>query len=493
MTFKKVFVVVCVPLLLAACNPSKDSEEAKEKLASVSCKIQSSTTQVNKGSQITANLNCDLKDVAEDLSLSLKYDPSLINLSASGQTQSQAGSLTIALPKNDAFQSTLNIRGLKAGKGKVDLNVGDISQKWSFEVVLPTIDFSKITNRVPFHTSHSIKSDGSLWAWGRNNKGQLGDGTTTDRLSPTKIGSDQWKFVFGGLNGSTLAIQVDDTLWAWGQNNFGQLGDGTKTNRPSPIKIGSDLWKIVSSGINHSLGLKPDGSLWAWGDNSKGQLGDGTTTGRLSPVKIGSDQWKIVSTGDRYTLAIQADGSLWAWGRNHMGQLGDGTTTERLSPVKIGSDTDWDSVYGGAMSFTLALKSDGSLWAWGRNHVGQLGDGTKTDRLSPVKIGSDQWKMVSTGGNSLDGVRHSLGIKKDGTLWAWGENDYGQLGDGTTTDRLSPVKIGSDTDWDLVYGGGGHSIGVKTNGEIYSWGDNFFGQLGDGTKTSRNAPAKISF
>ncbi|HPY88871.1 MAG TPA: InlB B-repeat-containing protein, partial [Spirochaetota bacterium] len=335
----------------------------------------------------------------------------------------------------------------------------------------------------------AIKSNGTLWAWGANGSGQLGDGTTANKLLPVQIGSsNNWVSVSCG-NGHTVAIKSNGSLWAWGNNQYGQLGDGTTTNRSSPVQIGggSTDWASVSCGQYHTVAIKSNGSLWAWGFNNSGQLGDETTANKSSPVQIGvSMDWASVSCGQYHTVAIKSNGSLWAWGRNNSGQLGDGTTTNKSSPVQIGGgSTDWAGVSCGG-SHTVAIKSNGTLWAWGYNQYGQLGDGTTASRSSPVQIGSsNNWVSVSCGGS------HTVAIKSNGTLWAWGNNQSGQLGDGTMVDKSSPIQIGVSTDWASVSCGGGHTVAIKSNGSLWAWGSNYYGQLGDGTTANKFSPVQI--
>ncbi|MDP1727070.1 MAG: T9SS type A sorting domain-containing protein [Bacteroidota bacterium] len=341
--------------------------------------------------------------------------------------------------------------------------------------------------------SLGLKSDGTLWAWGRNSRGSIGDGTNTHRSSPVQIGTDnKWVSVSGGSQHS-IGLKSDGTLWSWGENSFGEVGDGTNTDRNSPVQtsITLSVWVSVKAGGTHSLGLKSDGTLWAWGFNLfYGQIGDGTTINRLSPVQIGTDnKWVSITAGGTQSLGLKSDGTLWAWGYNRHGTLGDGTAIDRHSPVRIGTDNKWVSITAGVVH-SIGLKSDGTLWAWGNNALGQLGDGTITNRHSPVQIGTDtKWVSITASGY------HSLGLKSDGTLWAWGLNNFGQLGDGTITNKTSPVQIGTDTKWVSISGGGpnpdGHTLGLKSDGTLWAWGLNNYGQLGDGTIIQKTSPLQI--
>jgi len=330
-------------------------------------------------------------------------------------------------------------------------------------------------------------SQNSMYGWGRNNFGQLGDGTNINKSIPTQIGEESYWILVSCGGSHTAAIKSDGTLWTWGRNNYGQLGDGTNIDRLSPVQIGSDNnWSFISAGVNHTLAIKNDGTLWAWGSNYNGQLGDGTNINRLSPVQIGSDNnWTSISAGDQHSIAIKIDSTLWAWGNNQLGQLGNGTMISSYIPIQIGIEDNWSLVTAGE-NHSLANKVDGTLWAWGFNNYGQLGDGTTTIRTSPVQIGEDNyWVIVSAGANC------SFAINNDGTLWAWGYNNYGQLGDETTTNRTTPVQIGTETNWVQVENGGGHTLALKNDGTLWAWGLNVFGQLGDGSTTNRTTPVQI--
>jgi alpha-tubulin suppressor-like RCC1 family protein len=333
-------------------------------------------------------------------------------------------------------------------------------------------------------------AQGGLWVWGSNSYGQLGDSTITNRSSPvqTNCGGTNWKQV-DGSSYHIAAIKTDGTLWACGYNVLGTLGDNTITNRSSPVQTicGGTNWKQVACGSYHTVAIKTDGTLWIWGYNFYGQLGDSTTTNRSSPVQTiaGGTNWKQVACGSSYTAAIKTDSTLWTWGYNNKGQLGDSTIISKSSPVQtICGGTNWKQVASGSY-YTAAIKTDGTLWNWGYNSYGGLGDSTATDRSSPVQTicGGTNWKQVACG----DG--HTVAIKTDGTLWACGYNKHGQLGDSTITHRSSPVQIiTGGTNWKQVVCGYHHTVAIKTDGTLWNWGRNNYGQLGDNTTTNRSSP-----
>lgn len=364
-----------------------------------------------------------------------------------------------------------------------------------------------------YASTFAIDRTGKLFGWGLDRSGQLGIGREMQRLSPRQVaGISNAKQV--AIVGSTkFIIKTDGTLWVVGGSGYGLLANNETTRRGIPVQIGSGFDQIAPEG---TFGIKSDGTLWAWGLNTYGSLGDGTTTDRAVPVQIGSGYAQVATAGGT-TFAIKTDGTLWAWGDNTYGQLGDGTRNRRITPVQIGigfakvetkylstmaiktDGTLWGWGYanfGGSTPTQFGsgyvqvkrgggfygIKPDGTLWASGYNAFGHLGDGTKIERVVPVRIG-DGYAQVSAG------QWHTAGIKTDGTLWAWGLNDYGQVGDGTTTLRMTPVQIGSD--YAQVVAGDWYTVAIKTDGTLWEWGVNDNDQLDTGIPDDVNVAALI--
>ena len=328
--------------------------------------------------------------------------------------------------------------------------------------------------------SAAITKDGSLYTWGWNGYGQLGDGTKTDKYIPKKI-MDNVKLVSLG-DFHSAAITKDGSLYTWGRNNYGQLGNRTTTDSLTPIKI-MDNVQSVSLGGYHSAAITKDGRLYTWGSNAYGQLGNGTA-GNLTnhtPIKV-MDNVQSVSLGDRYCAAITKDGSLYTWGENIEGQLGNGTAGYTPNPTPIKVMDNVQSVNLGSYH-SAAITKDGSLYTWGDNNEGQLGNGTTTNSLTPIKI-MDNVQSVSFG------YYYSAAITKDGSLYTWGDNYGGTLGNGTTTDSLTPIKIMDNVQ--SVSFGGYHGAAIAKDDSLYTWGDNENGQLGNGTTTDSRTPVKIT-
>lgn len=339
----------------------------------------------------------------------------------------------------------------------------------------------------------ALVTSGRLWSWGANDYGGLGDNTTTIKSSPvqTVAGGTNWSQVSCGEFFSS-GIKSDGTLWCWGDGIEGQMGDNGTTDRSSPVQTvatGTN-WKQVSCGQFHVGAVKTDGTLWLWGYNVNGELGNNSSVGKSSPVQTvstGTD-WRLVSCGYLHTAAIKTDDSLWLWGDNVYGQLGNNSNgTDISSPIQtISGGTNWKTVSVGR-EFTSAIKTDGTLWSWGINTYGQLGDNSRTSRSSPVQTvaGGTNWKQVSCG------HYHIAAIKTDGTLWLWGRNNFGLLGDNTSTDKSSPVQtVSGGTNWKQVSCGLNHTAGIKTDNSLWLWGRNQTGQLGDNTSTDKSSPVQ---
>ncbi|MEZ5351924.1 MAG: BACON domain-containing carbohydrate-binding protein [Bryobacteraceae bacterium] len=397
--------------------------------------------------------------------------------------------------------------------------------------------------------SLALKSDGTVWAWGLNSSGQLGDGSNTQRNAPVQVAGLTNVSAIAAGERFSLALRSDGSVVAWGLNASGQLGDGSNTNRPNFVVVaGLSNAVSIAAGSDHGLVRKLDGTVWAWGFNGFGQLGDGSTTNRSAPVQaVSLGSVVAIGAGSYHSLAVQSTGAAWTWGLGTSGQMGDGSTNSRSTPGVVGGLTGVSGVAGGA-GHSLAVKSDGSLFAWGgngngalgngglggtatpaavnacasgifppvtlesrgrritasrdhgmvvrtdgavlawgRNQAGQLGDGSTTDRSTPGLV-----LGVAGAQQASAGWTHGLAVKTDGTVRSWGSNSSGQLGIGNNLQQLTSVQVTALADVMWVAAGGFHSLAVKSDGTAWAWGLNSEGQLGDSTNITRNSPVQVS-
>ena len=346
------------------------------------------------------------------------------------------------------------------------------------------INSSQVLNDRYFSNS-TFSANNALYAWGNNTFGQLGLSDTTNRSSPAQVGTlNYWTQVSCGYNYFSLALQSPGTLWSWGSNSFGQLGVNTAptNNTSSPVRVGSlSNWLQIAAGNAHWLAIQSPGTLWSCGYNGYGQLGNNTTTNYSSPVQIGAlNTWTQVAAGNYSSYAIQNTGTLWSWGVNTYGQLGQSNTTNYSSPVQVGTLSTWTQISVNSTSATaLAIQSNGTLWSWGINNYGQIGNSNTVNQSSPAQIGTlSLWTRIANGGYS------SYAIQSNGTLWAWGLNSQGQLGLNTTVGVSSPVQVGTVSTWSQVGAGALQLIAIQNNGTLWMCGYNAQGQLGNNSTTN---------
>ena len=374
-----------------------------------------------------------------------------------------------------------------------------------FGDILGAIDVSPAISAGSSH-SLALKDDGTVWAFGTNNYGQLGVGDTMNRDAPVQVKdpSDPTTYLTGVTAISagydySLALKSDGTVWAWGSNECGRLGDNTTDSKNTPVQVKGpggigDLTGVTAiSAGGHSMALKSDGTVWAWGANNYNQLGIGTgiSTEEWAPVQVhGANNVGFltgvtaISAGYYHSFAIKSDGTVWAWGRNNLGQLGigeSGTGTDKGAPVQVlGKDgdgylTDITEISGGGFH-SLALKSDGTVWAWGSEALGSLGIGTYGIRSTPVQVHDADNIDFLTGVTAISaGLYHSLALGSDGTVWAWGGNARGQLGVGDNVDKYLPKHVlkgssagGSDylEGVTAISGGNDHALALKSDGAV---------------------------
>lgn len=345
-----------------------------------------------------------------------------------------------------------------------------------------------VPGRVAAGEGHTVvvASDGTVWAWGSNAYGQLGDGSTTNRNTPVQVIGLTGVVGVACGSGHSLAVRSDGSVWAWGRNDRNQVAGGLTGNQRTPMQVGGLSAVVAVAGAdNHSVALKSDGTVWAWGLYDSLLLG-GLLQAPGTPTQVGGlSSIVAVAAGGSHGLAVRSDGTVWAWGSNSSGELGDGSTANRNPAVQVSGLSGAVAVAAGG-SHSLALKSDGSVWAWGNNAFGQVGDGSLSHRSTPV---------IVTGGTGVAavaaGTSFSLALKLDGSGWLWGDNRAGQLGDGTTVSQYVPAPSNGLSGLVALDGGFHHGVAMRTDGSVVGWGENSEGQLGNGTAVSELKPVAV--
>ncbi len=342
------------------------------------------------------------------------------------------------------------------------------------------------------HTCGLHRTEGSVWCWGRNNYGQLGNGQKDTSFKPVRVsGLKKIQAVAAGGRHS-CALDQGGTVWCWGKNAKGQLGDGSVKDQSRPVKVaGLSGIQAIDAGNDHTCALAASGRLWCWGDNRTGQLGVPAGGQHTKPIRVeGVQKVQSLSLGGFHTCAVTTAGALWCWGKNDVGQLGVGDTKTRSVPTRVSGATAVAHVTAGG-AHSCALNRKGSLWCWGNNASGQLGDGTSRLRFGPVKVkGIASVAQVSAGGGYLGG--HTCAVTQDGSAWCWGNNLSGQLGHSQPADtHQHPTRLESVTNVTAIEASGRHSCALNRSGEVRCWGRNTDGQLGDGTSTDRPKPTKL--
>ena len=325
-------------------------------------------------------------------------------------------------------------------------------------------EFGDIKGNSNGDSNHAIKSDGTLWTWGMNEDGSFGIPSYSHNYkisSPTQVGTDTtWKNTITTSMSNTTrgAIKTDGTLWMWGMGEKGTLGlnQPHNTKYSSPVQIPGTTWASISTGDSKTAATKTDGTLWMWGSGTYGELGQNDRTSRSSPVQIPGTTWDYVHVGYNAQIGIKSDGTMWAWGHNNNGILGQNQAPAQLarvsSPVQI-PGTTWKMADGGNLGYTLAVKTDGTMWGWGYNDKGVLGLNSTSDTgtprySSPTQIPGTTWSFVA-----CDISKSNYALKTDGTLWSWGYQIHGQLGqnEGGEKSYSSPTQIPGS--WSGVFAG----------------------------------------
>jgi len=403
-----------------------------------------------------------------------------------------------ALAKNSTTPLELmtlakSIEKLGVGKVGVVTNVGQLPTT-SIEGDIYIVEDDFLAYYYANGTWNTFPIYNIAYAWGDNGNGSLGDNSTVAKSSPVTVlgGITNWSQISGGTSHS-LGVTDTGIAYAWGYNATGGLGDNSTINKSSPVTVvgGITNWSQMSGGRFCSLGIA-GGIAYAWGRGATGELGDGTTVDKSSPVTIigGITNWSQVSAGFSHSLGLTDTGIAYAWGNSGFGRLGDGTIVARSSPVTVVGGLTWSQISAGSLH-SLGVTDNGIAYAWGSNSNGQLGTGTVVSSRTPITVvgGITNWSQVSAGGSL------GLGITSSGNLYAWGYGNAGRLGDGTTVNKSSPVLVaGGITNWSQVSNGpsGAFTLALTKTGTLYAWGSNTSGQVGDGTTVNKSSPVTVA-
>lgn len=359
--------------------------------------------------------------------------------------------------------------------------------------------FAQCWKRVSASSTHAlaIQNNGTLWGWGTSGDLGIGIPSTPNYNSPIQIGTENdWAEISAGANFS-FAIKEDGSLWVWGSYPNPVLGGNNTTNLTAynPVQVGNDYnWLQISAGGQHAIALKSNNTLWAWGMSNMGQVGNGLSSCTFCPpiyqtipVQIGNDSdWKQINAFQDVSVAIKLNGTLWCWGGNWPTLVNNGFSLNN-TPTQIGTDTTWSKVDGGEYSHLVALKTDGTIWTWGYEIT------TDTPFVvipTPIQIGTDNhWIDINAG------INHDMAIKNDSTIWSWGRNSLGQLGNGNVAVvQAQPQIILPSINNNFIYisGGNEYSTGMKSDGSLWAWGSNNSGQLGIGNNQNQATPQSVN-
>jgi len=340
-----------------------------------------------------------------------------------------------------------------------------------------------------------LLTDGTIMAWGDNGAGQLGDGTTTSSSSPVAVtGLEGTVIAIAAGDFHTVALMADGTVKAWGLNGSGQLGNGTTTSSSTPVTVVglSGMVTAIAAGDYFTLALMADGKVMAWGSNYYGQLGNGSYTNSSVPVAVTDPGGKItaIAAGWEHSIALMADGTVKTWGDNYYGQLGNGTYNERSTPTTVSGINGIVTAIAAGDTHTVALLADGTMRTWGDNYYGQLGNGEDgNDSYTPVAVIGLAGTVIAIAA----GDYHTLAIMADGTVKAWGDNGSGQLGDGSYySNSLPETVVGLGGTAKHIEAGNYYTVALLVDGTVKAWGDNVSGQLGNGTYNISSTPVTVT-